>query len=167
MIRDEVLQFSRPLLLSFHAEKTDGVRRAQKASKGVAGCWLSALCHCFWVGNFKYADVQSYLGWWPQGTSIFGGMGWNLGVVVAWHHNPKLHWDDLHASRCRRRESKGQRQGLQLLQNLFGVVVSDGCWWQVACGKWHVFFNLATVPLSWRPEDLLFFIGGFTQNCLN
>ena len=117
----------------------DGARRAQKASKGVARCWQSVLCHGFLVSGFEYADVQTYFEWWSPRGEHFLEMGWNLGVVVTWHHNPKLHWDDLHASRCRRRESKGQRQGLQLLQNLFGVVVSDGCWWQVASG---IFFKL-------------------------
>ena len=121
------------------------LRKLHRGWQGV-DCQLCVIVFGLAISSMLHADVQAYLGWWPEGTSLFLEMGWNLGVVVAWHHNPKLHWDDLHASRCRRRESKGQRQGLQLLQNLFGVVVSDEWWWQVACGKWHVFLAKLQFP---------------------
>ena len=89
--------------------------------------FLDSLCLCIrhnrrvshWSLNFS-----------PKGEHFCDGV--EIEVVVTCHHNPKVQWDDLHASRNRRRESKGQWQGLQL-QNLLWAV--DEWWWQVTCDE--------------------------------
>ena len=88
--------------------------------------WIPCVSALDIVDEFPIEDWISLLR-----ASIFCD-GVEIEVVVTCHHNPKVQWDDLHASRNRRRESKGQWQGLQL-QNLFGAV--DEWWWQVTCDE--------------------------------
>ena len=99
-------------------------------------------------------------------------LGWVIGKSwhCTWHVMP-LYWTRwLGKASCWRIYALSRLSRCRIFLGWLSVMSDDGKWhvasgmWQVACGK---FFNLATVPLSWRPEDLLFFIGGFTQDCLN
>ena len=83
------------------------LRKLQKGWQGV-DCQLKVIACGLAISSmlmFQHTSNDDPLS--PNGQTIFGD-GVEFEVVVTCHQNPKVQWDDLHASRHCPRESKGQ-----------------------------------------------------------